>query len=322
MPELIAKTATHALMQIPDFFKRYGILHDRQGGSWNLNEERTIKTIEIRNALICIEDAKEFLSPFVKKYMIREALEMLTGYYKPEQNLRLYRQNISGWRLPYSYGERLRGETTTDIDQLEAVEEMLKKEPMSRQAVMMIRRPVDLTRHYTPCTMAYNFFITKDDDEQKLNMTTIMRSNDVAQGGLPRNIFMNCLMQYYMATRLQINTGAYFHFVTNLHCYINKIKEMKVVAKVPYKDIIAIKSWPNHEYQYHPTITNEDLYIAYRLLVGDDKAIDEINNVDNPIFRQILSDYVDPENGHTTNFAKELLTDAEFATFSGISVSA
>lgn len=105
-------------------------------------------------------------------------------------------------------------------DQLKKVIEQLKNDPNSRQAWISIYdgKEKDDYKYDTPCTLAIGFDIRRDVGENYLNMTVIMRSNDLVFGyGIDQYCFSK--LQEMVANELGIKVGQYTHFAHDLHIY-------------------------------------------------------------------------------------------------------
>ena len=70
----------------------------------------------------------------------------------------------------------------------------------------------------TPCTYAVQFTIL----DNKLNMSVLMRSNDIWYG-FCNDQYQFSMLQQLVAERLSIEIGTYYHFAHNLHLYNNKL---------------------------------------------------------------------------------------------------
>ena len=70
----------------------------------------------------------------------------------------------------------------------------------------------------TPCTYAVQFTILNNE----LNMSAIMRSNDLWYG-FCNDQYCFSQLQKYVAERLNLRVGTYYHFAHNLHLYNDKI---------------------------------------------------------------------------------------------------
>ena len=113
-------------------------------------------------------------------------------------------------------------------NQYDKVVDILKKDPESRRASLS-RYTADNIDQYekdTPCTYAINFTILNN----KLNMTVMMRSNDIWYG-FCNDQYCFSMLQKMVADRLSIDVGLYYHFVNNLHVYDDFIgKDYKPVT--------------------------------------------------------------------------------------------
>ena len=111
-------------------------------------------------------------------------------------------------------------------DQIDYVVDLLRNEPDTRQAVITI---LDMKEHDTftfdtPCTYAVQFTIL----DNKLNMSVVMRSNDL-WFGFCNDQYQFSKLQHYIWNRIcfgklkGLEMGTYFHFAHNLHLYNDKI---------------------------------------------------------------------------------------------------
>ena len=107
-------------------------------------------------------------------------------------------------------------------DQIDYVIDLLKHQPDTRQAAISIYdcKEHDTFTFDTPCTYAVQFTIL----DNKLNMSVVMRSNDL-WFGFCNDQYQFSKLQEHVAQMLddQYEIGTYFHFTHNLHLYNNKI---------------------------------------------------------------------------------------------------
>lgn len=105
-------------------------------------------------------------------------------------------------------------------DQLEKVIELLKEKPDTRKAAISIYdgKEIDTYSKDTPCTYAVQFTIL----DGKLNMSVLMRSNDLWYG-FCNDQYCFSMLQKYVASRLDLEVGTYFHYAHNLHLYDDKL---------------------------------------------------------------------------------------------------
>lgn len=103
-------------------------------------------------------------------------------------------------------------------NQLNNVINSLRETPNTRQAAISIYDGKEINRYDndTPCTYAVQFTILND----KLNMSVLMRSNDLWHGFC---IDQYCFskLQEYVANEVNREVGTYFHYAHNMHIYNN-----------------------------------------------------------------------------------------------------
>jgi thymidylate synthase len=101
--------------------------------------------------------------------------------------------------------------------QLDKVIKMLRNEPKTRRASISIYdgKEIDGYAQDTPCTYAINFY---QDENGKLSMQVMMRSNDLVYG-FCNDQYCFSKLQELVAKRLNWEIGTYFHYACNLHIY-------------------------------------------------------------------------------------------------------
>lgn len=100
--------------------------------------------------------------------------------------------------------------------QIDFIVDELTKRPSSRRAVITIYDGKENEIHHkdTPCTLNIVFSIT----HSKLNMTVLMRSNDLWYG-FCNDQYCFSKLQEMISIKLGIEVGWYYHFANNLHLY-------------------------------------------------------------------------------------------------------
>ena len=100
--------------------------------------------------------------------------------------------------------------------QLDYVIQELQVNPDSRRAVISLYDGKEHSTYKldTPCTLAINFYI----EDKKLNMSVMMRSNDLVFG-FCNDQYCFSKLQMLIAEKLNIEVGTYYHFATNMHIY-------------------------------------------------------------------------------------------------------
>ena len=104
--------------------------------------------------------------------------------------------------------------------QLDIVIQMLKDNPETRQAAISIYDGKEISDYAndTPCTYAVQFTILHG----KLNMSVVMRSNDLWYG-FCNDQYQFSNLQMLVANETGYDVGTYYHFAHNLHLYNDKI---------------------------------------------------------------------------------------------------
>jgi thymidylate synthase len=107
-------------------------------------------------------------------------------------------------------------------NQLELIIQMLKDNPETRQAAISIydAKEWDEYTFDTPCTYAVQFTILHG----KLDMSVLMRSNDLWYG-FCNDQYQFSNLQMYVAQKLDLPIGVYYHYAHNLHLYNDKLPE-------------------------------------------------------------------------------------------------
>lgn len=101
-------------------------------------------------------------------------------------------------------------------NQLNKVVDILRNNKETRQAAISIYdgKEIDTYSKDTPCTYAVQFTILNE----KLNMTVLMRSNDLWYG-FCNDQYCFSRLQEMVSIELNIEIGSYYHFAHNLHIY-------------------------------------------------------------------------------------------------------
>ena len=107
--------------------------------------------------------------------------------------------------------------------QLNCAIEKLRDKKETRHALISIFDGKEHSSRYmfdVPCTCAIHFQIV----DNKLNMSVMMRSNDLWYG-FPIDQYCFSKLQHMVAEQIEIPIGTYYHFATNLHIYNDKLKQ-------------------------------------------------------------------------------------------------
>ena len=260
-----------------DTLLKHGEIIKRTGGNWNLSRPEEVLCRELHNVQLILKPNDEHSHnkwhSHVNRGTVLETMEFLLG--DRHSNLhhlwkKVETQFVGADNLkPYTYGSRLNG-LEGEINQLDYIIRELKRDRQSRHCTMLIRRPIDLTNDYQPCSITTHFQV---DHHDKLEMTWVMRSNDVALGGLWRNLFMNTHLHEQVALATGIPLGNYYHYDYNLHAYERDWEELYNIEKKvkPYTGFITQPEFLTNESKvvYRDTLNQYFDTQTARLLGGD-----------------------------------------------------
>lgn len=215
---------------------RKSIMEILKGG--DLVSPRGVNTYELAPATLIIDEPRYFLTtPKARKgnyiFQLAELFWILSG----SDDTKMISHYNKQWLkftddnediLNGAYGKRIRdwyGE-----DQLLSVFEKLKRDPYSRQAVIVLFDPerdnyiFESTDSYSkdiPCTNYFNFQIR----DGKLNMGVVMRSNDLHKGSI-YDIPNFITIQHILAGWLDVEVGKYTHTAFSFHIYESDIENL------------------------------------------------------------------------------------------------
>lgn len=145
------------------------------------------------------------------------------------------------------------------FNQIETIIDLLKQDPSSRRAILNFNTPnvnVKDTKDEI-CTICLSFMIR----DNKLNCTTVMRSNDVIFG-LSYDLSFFISLQKYIADRLGVSYGSYTHYAFSMHVYE---KDFDLVSDIAYGDMRIL----DNKLDIYRLIKSENIM---------DKLIDYVDN--------------------------------------------
>lgn len=176
---------------------------------------------ECINAVTVIEDPTRcIMKSKVRNLPIRYCVGELLWYLSGNRNLKEIKKYTNAWdrmsddglTVNSNYGYCIQHKF--GFDQWEYVKDMLSKNKESRQAVIHIKTADNKESKDVNCTVCLQFFVR----DEKLYMTTYMRSNDLWMG-FPNDVFQFTAMQILLSMRLGLDLGTYTHISGSLHLY-------------------------------------------------------------------------------------------------------
>lgn len=210
-----------------------------------------------RHCLVTLKDRKLNYA-----FSTIEKLQYLTGECDPDR-LVFYNSNIAHFQNKYGFYD---GDYSVRIHYwLEYIYKVLKADPDTRQAVMTIYGPQD--RHESldiPCTVMHQYMIR----DGKLNLTVVMRSNDLLWG-FPLDINAFCFLQEFLAACLNVEIGTYTHIVGSMHLYTEREEQLtKLLGPVvEYNEVVnpTIEKGIDFHSYLHDALTVLSLEREYRM---------------------------------------------------------
>lgn len=143
------------------------------------------------------------------------------------------RMFVEAGKLRGAVGCRMFGHTTEESrNQFASAIDLLRADPTSRRAVVLVMTPDDLSERPldTPCTIALQIFIRNGH----LEMLTIMRSQSVYMV-MPYDLFLFSMLQEMVACELGLPVGAYYHFAGSAHYYDDERELVDRCLEVPLR---------------------------------------------------------------------------------------
>lgn len=121
------------------------------------------------------------------------------------------------WRA--GYGKRMRHFGSSDIDQLNWVFDILRKDPTSRQAVISLYSPEEDSIEQETLDIPCNNWISFHIEAGVLHMSVAIRSNDLVWGWSGINMFEWSVVHQLLAESLGVRVGTVTYLQGNLHMY-------------------------------------------------------------------------------------------------------
>ena len=279
-----------------------GLMFLRDSGIWQ--DSRAGRVIEYPTPVMTVYKQPEERVLFYPErdanpfFHLFESLWMLGGRndleYVRQFNTRMEEFSDDGQTLYGAYGYRWRN--YFKIDQLTSIVEHLKREPNSRRAVLTMWDSEDLekiignpTSRDVPCNTQVYFKIRGG----RLQMTVCCRSNDIIWGTYGTNAVHFSILQEYIAARVGVPMGTYYHLSDSFHAYEMVFeKSLKILDQKNTGDCLWYDSYlgwnKGMHYSPEPMFTEPE-YIDDDLqtfLSSGNKKYEECFSYENPFFKE------------------------------------
>ncbi len=258
---------------------------------------RSHETKEVRSHLIKISSPLErvYLIPHRNNNIfaqIAETLWMIAGrsdmaflsHYLPRAVD--FSDDGKVWRG--AYGSRLRN--WQGIDQIEEVARLLRQDPNSRRAVMVIFDPAQdyLDSKDIPCNNWLHFLIR----DGRLHLNVSIRSNDIWWGFSGINTFEWSVLHEMMAYWTRSKVGEYSHFASSFHLYERHYQPAEKIIATSQDKTLYDFGFTNPPFSIPFEEFDEAMVrwfaIEDKMRQGETNLRQEINNFDDSFLRNSL----------------------------------
>jgi thymidylate synthase len=219
--------------------------------------------------------------------------KFVRGGYGPR--LRCFNGNSNDYKKAWENNEVIF--QSKEVDQFYYIIKSFERDPFTRQAVITIGDPpkdcfdsnnlIKETKDL-PCTRLLQFM--RNSENNKLNLTVYMRSNDFIWGASAVNIFNYTFIQEYFAKMLNLEVGVYYHIANNFHYYEEN-------HQVLVEQLAECKDVKDESYGYKTSFSGLD---------GFDSLIKELGKWENEIRNKKTKVLLDFKDDFINDWAKVL----------------
>ena len=169
----------------------------------------------------------------------RNDLDMIAHYARRLRGLSTDGKSLTGT----AYGPRLFRPTHPDgYSQFDQILELLRNDPDTKRAAMLVMRPDELADPGNPdvaCTLALQLMLRAG----RLHMAAYMRGND-AMIGLLGDTFAFTFIQEFTARLLGVKVGTYAHHVGSMHINILDIPKVESILAEQTRHLFSHEEMP------------------------------------------------------------------------------
>jgi thymidylate synthase len=269
------------MYKVENIAEMYHLLGKELLANGEIVRPRGKETREIITPVIHIENPRgrlafEHARKFSIVYAVVESL-MLVSKNDDVRYFKEFNKNVSqfsddGIYFHGNYGRRI-------ADNINSVVYKLLNDKDSRQAVLSIYENEQDCYYQgkdTPCTLSLHFMIRNN----KLNMITYMRSNDIIWG-TPYDIYIFTNLQEVIANEIGIDVGYYRHVPSSLHVYEEHYSLLDLMSRfcepVYVENKCNLEQWRRaaNEYEY---MVNTAVQFPFKPLGPIDEFLNIIRN--------------------------------------------
>lgn len=238
---------------------------------------------ELCNFSFTLENPRARVSRSLERGKVISKFAEFVWYATASSDIEFIRQYIKAYKdedsergqILGAYGPKIFGKKKAVFSQFDRVCKQINERKLTKQAVLIISENVDFKIHKEtssspPCTIALHFLVRNN----KLNLTTYMRSND-AYWGLPHDLFCFTMIQEIISLITKIELGSYTHVCTSMHVYEKYLEKIKLYIDEGFQENLTmppLKSWDKN------IIDSLKLAFDSRLEINDSFQLDEYWN--------------------------------------------
>lgn len=261
MQTLVSKNLTDAWLKLCKYVYANGIKSPKEDPLFR----------EALNISVAIENSNEIEHDLYSIYFGNDVFREVMSIY--QKNGRKFHG--------YNYGERIYG--YCGLDQVKKIEELLRKDPSSRSATIVLSNPSEDACH-VPCIMDINFKIR----EEKLLMNLVFKSSDVSKKFIP-DICSLSEIHAHLSRNLHISRGPIHAFILSAQVF----KKDSIILQDLFKNSHKIKyfnryktiqNWNKEANLWDSNIKNPEHYVNIekgyeRFLNFTNKALENIKDL-------------------------------------------
>lgn len=232
------------------------------------------KIKEVCDFIVRLNNPRSRVSSSLDRRLVRSKFAEFAWYLSKEAEksfiepyIAVYNQEeTENNRILGGYGPKIFGNSCGRESQIKRICNQINTRKDSKQAFLVISDPDDyylrVEKYFSPpCTIGLHFLVR----DNKLNLTTYMRSND-AYLGLPHDLFCFTMLQEMVALRTNISLGTYTHICTSLHIYEHNIK-----------NVLSYLDEGHQETLFMPKMTQFDDEIIKTIVHCFDGQVEKVN---------------------------------------------
>lgn len=222
--------------------------------------------LEVLNYSATLLNPRARTSMSLDRKLVKSKFAEFAWYLSKEESLDFIKPYIAAYNKEEKENDKILGAYGPKIfssskkgkkSQFERVINQIIKRPSTKQAYISLSYPSDYKFRdekfsSPPCTIGLHFYVRNE----KLNLTTYMRSND-AYFGLPHDLFCFTMLQELIACRTGIEPGKYTHISTSMHIYEDKLSKVNQYLEEGFHEAVVMPQMKTCNTNFLKIVANE-----------------------------------------------------------------